>query len=388
MSYAQAATPINLNMSNGPKPVFVQTRDIPKGTAPISGEQLYISLAKIVQSEEITGVQRIGALWRVYLNSHDSRVKLITNGLELRGVTVPVYDTNPFTQAKNEHLTRVTIRDVPLSVSDELISQTLAKLKCKVRGEIMRQKLRVNGQLTSCLNGDRVCFIEPPSQPLPRQITVGNLFHGKLFHIGQPQSVTKCSKCLADGHSAFQCQNQVKCRTCLKPGHMSSTCPMPIADELRNMHPGTSGTRHDHDGVRPMNTPHNSPPRDQAASADRGRDDPSRPANSSTGAIPKHAKKTVDKEVNREARKPSRQVDISEFLRQAKLTSRHESDHTAVAESDAGDSEDYASAESDSDDTTYPSPLSPETPTPTKKDKSAKKRKRKKREEKNGSNTK
>ena len=154
------ATPTNGFTPKGPKPVFIQIRDIPKGAAPITGEQLYICLTKIVPTEEITGVQRIGALWRVYLNSHDSRVKLISKGLEIRGVTVPVYDTNPFTQAKNEHLTRVTIKDVPLSVNDELISLTLARMKCQIRGEIMRQKLRVYGHLISCLNGDRVCYIE------------------------------------------------------------------------------------------------------------------------------------------------------------------------------------------------------------------------------------
>lgn len=381
--YAQAATPTNGFTPKGPKPVFIQIRDIPKGAAPITGEQLYICLNKIVPTEEITGVQRIGALWRVYLNSHDSRVKLISKGLEIRGVTVPVYDTNPFTQAKNEHLTRVTIKDVPLSVNDELISQTLARMKCQIRGEIMRQKLRVNGQLTSCLNGDRACYIEPPSQPLPRQVTIGNMFHARLFHIGQPQTSSKCSKCLADGHSASQCQNPVKCRTCLKSGHMSNTCQTPISDELRNTHPGATGRNYGE------NTPRSSPPRsppprssppvdDQPATHNTARDDSPRPGNSTAGAIPKRA---VDKDVTRETRK-QRQVDISEFLRQAKQTTQQKDDQTHAEGSDVGDSGDNveASTGSDSDDTT-PSPLSPETPTPPKRDKGAKKRKRKKREE-------
>ena len=257
------------------------------------------------------GVQRIGSLWRIYLNSHDNRVKLITKGLEVRGTTVPVYDTNPFTQAKNEHLTRVKMKDIPLSVGDELISQTLEKLKCHVRGEITRQKLRVNGQLTNCLNGDRVCFIDPPPQPLPRQVSIANVFRARLFHVGQPQATSTCSKCMESGHSAFQCTNAVKCRTCLKSGHMSSTCPTSIVDELRNTQPGAEKSHVE-------NSHRESPPFDQAATPSSTCHDPSsKLAGSETGAIPKQG---IEQEPTH-TRRP-RQVDLSEFLRQAKQSTQ------------------------------------------------------------------
>ena len=59
--YSKAATPKDGTfVPKGPKPVFVQTKDIPPGVAPISGEQIYIALTKTVPNNDIMGVQRIG----------------------------------------------------------------------------------------------------------------------------------------------------------------------------------------------------------------------------------------------------------------------------------------------------------------------------------------
>ena len=35
---------------------------------------------------------------------HEARVKLITEGLELRGALTPIHDLNPFTQSRDENL--------------------------------------------------------------------------------------------------------------------------------------------------------------------------------------------------------------------------------------------------------------------------------------------
>ena len=224
--YAQAAAPPRDTFTpNGPKPVFVKTRDFPPSDKTVTGEELYFALSKCVASENITGIQKIGSLWRIYLSRHEDRVKLITQGLHIRSAVIPVYDRNPFTKSHNEELTRVTVKDIPLSVGDELIKNELEKMKCKIQGEIIRQKLRVNGQLVNCLNGDRVCYIEPPSQPLARMFTVANIFRGRIFHPGQPEQVRNCSKCLETGHHASQCNREVKCKTCKRFGHKSGSCP-------------------------------------------------------------------------------------------------------------------------------------------------------------------
>ena len=214
----------------GPKPVFLRSEDVRNGdTKPLTGEELYVALSKFVTPVNITGIQQIRHLWRIYLEKQPDRVKLITTGLEIRGATAPVHDINPFTKAREENHVRVLIKDVPLSVSDEVIKSDLKARKVNVEGDIYRQKLRVNGQLTSCLNGDRVLYIKPPLQRLPRKILLGGIFMARVYHQGQPEQSNKgvvtCSKCLENGHHVSMCNNVVKCRMCMQSGHVKGNCP-------------------------------------------------------------------------------------------------------------------------------------------------------------------
>ena len=314
-----------------------EARDVPNKDTAISGEELYCALSKNITSDNIIGIQRIGSLWRIYLNSHDDRVKLITHGLNLRETVISVYDTNPYTQARNEHLTRITIKDVPLSVGDELIKQSLEKLKCNIRGDIIRQKLRVNGQLINCLNGDRVCYIDPQSQPLPRSITIANLFRARLFHIGQPERPTSCSKCLETGHFTSQCVNAVKCRSCKKAGHVSANCPGSDVNKAEN--------RELRKETRPPQSARDSEPPPISKPV---------PANTKEIAKPKAS--------------VAKQPAISEFLRSVR------DDQTSSRESTISDDDSTTDA---TDSNGEPSSLSPETPTPQKYGKKPPKRKRK-----------
>lgn len=283
--YSDMATPSSDKyVPQGPKPVFIQARDAPRKDTYITGEELYIALTRSIDRHYVTGIQRIGSLWRIYVNSHDARVRLIANGLVIRDTTIPVYDTNPFTKARNEHLTRVLIKDIPLSVGDELIKSTLEKMKCEVRGEIIRQKLRVNGELIDCLNGDRVCFIDPPSQPLQRSIVVANLFRARLFHIGQPERVTKCSRCLEDGHHSSQCTNDVRCKSCNKTGHISSSCTDHVNTATPTPLRNTSADRNARESARNPRAK----PRDQPAA--------------SNGAAPARRKARINKKAMTHAR--------------------------------------------------------------------------------------
>lgn len=60
-------------------------------------------------------------LWRIYLSRHEDRVRLITDGLVFRVAMAPVHDVNPLTREKDENMTILMIKDVPLSLSDEVI---------------------------------------------------------------------------------------------------------------------------------------------------------------------------------------------------------------------------------------------------------------------------
>ena len=233
--YAQKAKPHpETHLPKGPKPVFLRTDDIRNDDKKHStGEEIYVALAKTLNTDNILGIQQIRRLWRIYLNSHEDRVKLISNGLFIRGASIAVYDVNPFTRSKDENLTRVTIKDVPLSVSDEVIRSKIENLKCQIQGDIYRQKLRVNGQLTNCLNGDRALYITPPSQPLPRKLLFGNNFMGRVYHTGQPEHSSAagpvtCSRCLESGHHVSRCHNDVKCQLCKNTGHIKNECPQAL----------------------------------------------------------------------------------------------------------------------------------------------------------------
>ena len=147
--------------------------------------------------------------------------------MNVRNVTVAVYDKNPFIPGERENSLRVFIRNIPLSVHESLIIDELEKLKYKVIGTVTYQRLRVDGRLTDCLTGDRIVYIEQPSQPLQRDMTFG-IFRAKIRHFGQTDSFTRsavvCSKCLAEGHHRSQCSGPVVCRRCKKPGHMQLDC--------------------------------------------------------------------------------------------------------------------------------------------------------------------
>ena len=79
------------------KPVFFKNRDVPMVyESVLSAEDCYKALAKAVSVGQIKGIQRIGGLWRVYIDSRDARINLITNGLNIRNANIAVYDTNPF----------------------------------------------------------------------------------------------------------------------------------------------------------------------------------------------------------------------------------------------------------------------------------------------------
>ena len=212
--------------SNTQKPVFVRQSDIPNATnnAP-TGEEIYITLSKVTSSSNITGVQKVGGLWRLYVSGKENRIMLITEGIHMRGKRVPVFDQNPFLRENHDNLLRLTIKDVPLSISDEVIVHELESMKCKVRGKVVRQRLRVNGQLISCLNGDRVLYVEKLSKPLNRHVRLAG-FKSRIFHDGQSTgpAMATCSRCLKSGHHVSTCVNPFVCQLCKQPGHKRYEC--------------------------------------------------------------------------------------------------------------------------------------------------------------------
>ena len=148
------------------------------------------------------------------------------NGTNVRNANVVIYDTNPFLNDGKENNLRLLIRDIPLSAHDSLIIDELEKLKYKVVGTVIYQRLRVDGQLTDCLTGNRIVYIQQPSKPMPRDMSFG-IFKAKVFHFGQPASTGStavCSRCLRGGHHRSHCTSDVVCRRCKQTGHLQQDC--------------------------------------------------------------------------------------------------------------------------------------------------------------------
>ena len=65
---------------------------------------------------------------------------------------------------------RVRIKNIPLSADDSIIVKTLKDEGCILVENPSREKLRVDGKLTNCETGDRIVFVRPLKEPLPKVI--------------------------------------------------------------------------------------------------------------------------------------------------------------------------------------------------------------------------
>ena len=231
-TYASAARTTTRDTDNsgaesgvvGVKPIFLKGRDVPEGK-PLYHDELYMAIHKHLGSAaNLKGLQRIGGLWRIYFSDRADRIALISSGLNIRGVSAPIYDTNPFVRRHDPMASiRVIIKDIPLSVHDEVIINEIEKQKHNVLSKVLRLRLRIDGQLTNCHTGDRMLFIEPTSKPLPRVLNMSG-FKARIFHDGQEKKPIQCSKCLAEGHHASVCINEIVCRKCSMVGHKAAEC--------------------------------------------------------------------------------------------------------------------------------------------------------------------
>lgn len=189
----------------------------------VSNEDVYEALTHTIREEYIEGVQKIAGLWRLYITDLPSRCKLMAEGLNFRGRSVTIYQNNPFVLPPDTMTIKVC--DVPLSVHDNTIVTEIRRLGCNIVGECRKEKLRVNGKLTSCTTGNRLINIKK-RDPLPRYLNISD-FKAKIYHPGQPKErdVT-CSGCQEKGHYAGNCKNKVKCGICFQVDrHVTADCP-------------------------------------------------------------------------------------------------------------------------------------------------------------------
>ena len=226
------------------KPIFILESDIFGDSR--SNPQQYLThievfkaIARRIPAKHLSGLQRVRGMWRLYMDNEDTKQDLISKGLSLRNKSLQMYTINPRISYYDDTV-RIRVKDVPLSVGDDVILRSLEKLGCKIRRQF-RERLRIDGFLTNCQSGDRIFTCDKLDKPLPRNIQIAK-FQATIIHQGQ-DSNTKCSKCLETGHKFQSCPNDYKCRFCGLVGHRMAECPDAlVTDDSSSDSPDSSDT--------------------------------------------------------------------------------------------------------------------------------------------------
>ncbi|GFR59269.1 hypothetical protein ElyMa_000051000 [Elysia marginata] len=78
------------------QPVFVLTRNLPDGDAiTFTNYDICVAASQSVGRNGISGAEKIGALWRIYVNGPEARIDLLSKGLTIRDVHVEISSQNP-----------------------------------------------------------------------------------------------------------------------------------------------------------------------------------------------------------------------------------------------------------------------------------------------------
>lgn len=206
------------------KPVYLRNSDIVQGSNPVTDYELLESV--LICTSEIKCIQRDRGLWRIYVNTTQSRDKLLTEGFDFRNTHINVFETNPFSAGTNsplEEVLRITIKGVPLSVDDGEIIKMLDSYKVSLTSPIKYENIRhpTTHKMTSILNGNRFVYAKPlqNGQSLPRSAFCAGI-KCLIYHKGQPSKkrVPKCTNCWGE-HWRTQCSDKKRCRICLKTDH-------------------------------------------------------------------------------------------------------------------------------------------------------------------------
>ena len=155
--------------------------------------------------ERIDGAQRIVGLWRVYIKDKEARVLVLCTGINLRGVQITLKDRNPFLLPGHEavDMTRVYVRNIPLSYDNDEIENALKNMGVKMIGTLKYVRARnPAGKLTNFKTGDRFAEIVLPDEPLPNKKQIG-IFTASIYHKEQKQSQSEieCGNCMEKGHT-------------------------------------------------------------------------------------------------------------------------------------------------------------------------------------------
>ena len=105
-------------------------------------------------------------LWRIYMNNAEAKAKLYTDGMTFRSKSVILYEQNPFSMNEESDVpekkhVRVSIQNLPLSVSNQEVETMIKNFGCKIEKDLAYECERDgNGKLTSLKNGNRIVYVD------------------------------------------------------------------------------------------------------------------------------------------------------------------------------------------------------------------------------------
>ena len=187
------------------EPLYVVTNDLRSLSEKISSTTLCLAADRVVPDSAV-GAQECYDVWRIYVNSHDARDRLLLVGLPIGLHTVALHPKDPSVSMKKP-TERVVIKDIPIPVSSESVLLHLQSLfpKLKISSSVQYAKdeqysVELNRKVFSkYLTGDRFFYIETPvSAPLPKIIK----FDGKKCRVWHFSQKFFCKRCDQLGHSA------------------------------------------------------------------------------------------------------------------------------------------------------------------------------------------
>ncbi|GFS04533.1 hypothetical protein ElyMa_004659500 [Elysia marginata] len=114
------------------QPVFTTTRDRPDN---VDRFDICAAAEKAAGRGSVLGAQRIGALWRLYPVGREARLKLLVERVTIKNQKIKLHSQNPFIIRGNNETptTRLTVGDIPISYSNEMLENNLLKLGIKMR---------------------------------------------------------------------------------------------------------------------------------------------------------------------------------------------------------------------------------------------------------------
>lgn len=126
------------------KPVYLKDKEIQCGQNRISDYDLSIAVSNIIN--DVKCVQKDRDLWRIYVDSTESRSQLLAQGIDLRNTNIRVYDTNPYSagiSSPSENVLKITVKGVPLSVDDNEVIKMLNDFNVSFTSELKYEKFGI-----------------------------------------------------------------------------------------------------------------------------------------------------------------------------------------------------------------------------------------------------